>query len=204
MKNIIFDFGKVLIHYEPKKMIADFTDSADAIEEIAPVLFDRLYWDRLDLGTIEDDELLDSVCKRLPEKYHKIAREAYRRWFARCPLIDGMEELVCELKEKGYSLFLLSNISKELAVEYHEVPHLERLFSNFDGLVFSGAVGVVKPEPAIYLHLLSKYNIKAKETIFIDDSQKNLDGGAACGINPVFFDGNVSNLRSTLKKLSIL
>ena len=199
IKNIIFDFGQVLIRYDPKKMVRDVTNSETAVEAITPVLFDRLYWDRLDLGTIEDEELLSAVEKRLPEEYRPLARAAYHKWYARCPIIEGMEELIGELKEKGFALYLLSNISKELREEYKTIPHLARLFSRFDGLVFSGAVGMIKPHPEIYHHLLSTYGLNASESLFIDDSEKNLKGAERVGITPVLFEGTAEKLRLALQ-----
>ena len=56
IKNVVFDFGQVLVHFQPAYMVGKYvTDEADA-KLLKEVLFDRLYWDKLDAGTITDEE----------------------------------------------------------------------------------------------------------------------------------------------------
>ena len=70
LKNVVFDFGQVLVKFEPEYMCGVYVDNEDDLKLIANVLFDRLYWDRLDAGTIEDEEVISEAKKRLPEKLH--------------------------------------------------------------------------------------------------------------------------------------
>ena len=58
IKNVIFDFGNVLVKYDPVYIVSGFSDNQEDIQAVASVLFDRLYWDRLDEGTIEDSEVV--------------------------------------------------------------------------------------------------------------------------------------------------
>ena len=62
IKNIIFDFGQVLVKFDPEymteKYVTDFSDS----KLLQKTVFDRIYWDKLDLGTISDEELIKEVC----------------------------------------------------------------------------------------------------------------------------------------------
>ena len=68
IKNVVFDFGQVMVHFEPNYMVGKYvTDEQDA-KLLETVLFDRLYWDRLDAGTISDAEVIEECKKRLPER----------------------------------------------------------------------------------------------------------------------------------------
>ncbi|MBO5092626.1 MAG: HAD family phosphatase, partial [Clostridia bacterium] len=60
IKNVVFDFGQVLVYFQPSYMVGAYvSDEADKalIEE---VVFDRLYWDRLDSGDISDEEVVST------------------------------------------------------------------------------------------------------------------------------------------------
>jgi len=198
IRNYIFDLGQVLLRFVPREIVADFTDDPEAIKAITETMFDRLYWDRLDDGTISDEETKALACRRLPKEYHEIACLAFDRCFQTRPIIEGMPELLSDLKETGVGLYLLSNISCFFAEHYMETPHLAELLSPFDGLVFSGPLHMTKPSSEIFRYLLDQFDLKAEECLFIDDSQINLNGAARMGIHGYLFDGDVSKLRRTL------
>ncbi len=197
IRNYIFDFGNVLGRFCPEEMTgAIATDPADAAV-ICPVVFDRLYWDKLDCGGITDDEIKADVCARLPQKYHADACRIYDRWHTLMPPVPAMRELVAEIKAVGGRLYLLSNISIGFAEQYGEVDWIRELFSLFDGLVFSGSIGLAKPDPAIFEHLLKQYDLLAEECVFVDDSPKNIAACEAVGIRGILFDGDAAKLRAT-------
>ncbi len=198
IKNYIFDFGWVLARFDPDYMTSRYIkDKADCLLA-KEVIFDRLYWDRLDDGTITDNEVKEKIKSRLPKHLWENACKAYDNWLYNLPFIDGMVELVRELKQNDARLFILSNISKNFAENYKNVPALKELFSHFDGLVFSGPLSIVKPSAEIFEYLLSTYNLDRKETVFIDDSEKNVKGAESVGIKGILFDGDAQNLRKKL------
>ena len=198
IKNYIFDFGKVLVHFEPDYMTAACVKDPALAAQIAPVVFDRLYWDPLDWGGITDEALKDACHARLPEHLHALADEVYDTWQAHLPFIEGMPRLVRDIKAGGGKLYLLSNVSIGFAQKWHTVPQLAELFSLFDGLVFSGPLGIIKPSREIFQHLLDTYGLKGEETVFIDDNEKNIAGAKNAGIHAYLFDGDPDKLRSAL------
>ncbi len=201
IKNYIFDFGQVLVHFLPMQMTAAYivADPADC-KQVCDVIFDRLYWDKLDDGTITDEELKAAACARLPQRLQQVACRVYDGWVAQLPFIEGMPQLVGELKAAGGKLYLLSNISEGFTRQYKQVPRLVELFSLFDGLVFSGPLGITKPGKEIFNHLLSTYGLQAEECIFIDDAPRNIAGAEAVGIKGYLFDGDAQRLKNTLLK----
>ena len=151
IKNVVFDFGNVLVSFSPEYISEPFVNSPADKNLLAEVLFDRLYWDRLDEGTISDAETVSLAKKRLPERLHQAANDAYYNWVYRLPEIDGMFELVKTIKKKyGVKLFLLSNISEYFTRFKDNFPVL----SEMDGCVFSALIGKVKPSAEIFEYLL--------------------------------------------------
>ncbi len=198
IKNVIFDFGQVLVHFEPSYMVGVYvTDESDKrlLEE---VIFDRLYWDRLDMGTITDEETMERVKERLPERLWDVADKIYYNWINNIPEIDGMSELLSHLKSRyGVRLFLLSNISKFFAEHSGEIEILKKL----DGLVMSGPIGIVKPSYEIFDHICKKYDIDPSEAIFVDDRCDNIEGARAYGMQGYIFDGDSEKLKKYLDEL---
>lgn len=198
IKNVIFDFGNVLGRYMPEEMAAAIVSDPVAAATICPVLFDRLYWDKLDDNRITDDEVKEAVCARLPQEYHADACRIYDSWHTLMPPVPGMSQLVADIKAQGGRIYLLSNISVGFAEHYHEVAWIRDLFSLFDGLVFSGPIGMAKPHRDIFEYILNHYDLRAEECVFIDDTPKNITACEAVGIRGILFDGDANKVRQTL------
>lgn len=196
--NYIFDFGNVLARFDPKLLTAVYVENPEDIETVSTVVFDRLYWDRLDKGTIEDEEVKSEIKKRLPSHLGEVACKVYDNWINNLTPIDGMREIVKDIRKGGEKLYLLSSISKGFALGYKLVPWIRDLFSLFDGLVFSGPLGIVKPDREIFEYVLNKYSLKAEECMFIDDSPINTEGASALGIKTYLFDGDSTKLRKLI------
>lgn len=198
IQNYVFDFGNVLARFAPDELTAVCVADPAVCPLIREVVFDRLYWDALDAGTITDEEVKAGFCSRLPEEWNAIACDVYDRWVDLCTPVEGMPQLVKDIKEKGGKLYLLSNISIYFAENYHRNPWIKELLDLFDGLVFSGPIGMTKPNREIYEHLLEKYRLSAEECIFIDDALCNIQGAETMGFQAYLFDGDVEKLRKVL------
>lgn len=197
----IFDFGNVLARFDEMKMTKTYLPNQSDAEMVARVLFDRQYWDQLDCGAMTDETCLSAVRARLPEQFHQTAEDIYTHWYAHMPEISGMRELLHELKKKGIRLFLLSNISVGFEKGYSTVPSLATLLDCFEGRVFSGSIGMVKPQPQIYRYLLNRFQLQPEECIFIDDSERNVAGAETVGITGIVFRNDVEQLRQRLYAL---
>lgn len=92
-------------------------------------------------------------------------------------------EFARECKNNGHSLYILSNWdARSFELLKETFPHL---FDLFDGIVISGQVGLLKPDPAIYQHLLTTYNLDPKDCIFIDDQLTNVQTAQKLGIHGI-------------------
>ncbi len=198
IKNYIFDFGNVLARFDPYDLTAAHVKNENARQIISEIVFDRLYWDKLDNGSITDEEVKVGFCSRIPQELHEDACRVYDKWVVSMPPVGGMKDVVAELKARGHRLYLLSNISIGFANTYTDCPYIRDLFDLFDGLVFSGPIGLAKPNREIYEHLLNRFQLTAEECLFIDDNAGNIAAAKAVGIHGYLFDGDVDVLRKSL------
>ena len=148
IKNVVFDFGQVMVHFEPAYMVGKYVSDAEDARLLCDVVFDRLYWDKLDSGDISDAEVVDACKQRLPARLHGVAEKIYYNWIYNLPEIEGMRELVIYIKEKYHvNLFLLSNISQYFASHANEI----QILSLFDKCIFSAVCG----KGTVSMHLSS-------------------------------------------------
>ena len=198
IKNYIFDFGNVLANFYPYDLTAPYVKDDETCKIVSDVVFDRIYWNKLDDGTITDEEVKTAVCSRLPEELTDCACMVYDNWVKTMTPVTGMQELISDIKKTDKKLYLLSNISIGFADTYREVPWIKDILKNFDGLVFSGKVGLVKPDRNIFEYVLSKFSLKAEECLFIDDVKANVEAAEAAGIKGFLFKNNYKELEGVL------
>ena len=186
-KNIIFDYGNTIVEFEPMNIVRRFgvSDDADA-GLLCEKVFDRKYWDKMDSDEITQAEFISGVLSELPERLHYAARDICNNWITSLPFISGMDDLIRGLKAEGYRLYLLSNISRYFAENRDKIEILRE----FDGLVFSGAIGLTKPNKDIFEYILNKYTINVSDTLFIDDNKQNVEMAEEIGIKSLLFKGN--------------
>lgn len=198
IKNIVFDMGRVLLDYEALKVCYQYTEDETEIEIVDRELFKAEEWMLLDKGEISEEEALERINKRLPsERLCELARQCLEHWheYNLTPK-PGMEELVRELKEAGYRIYLCSNASLRLRVFQDQIPGNQY----FDGTIVSAEERLIKPDQAIYLRLFDKYALLPEECFFIDDLPDNIEGAKRCGMDGYCFaDGDVARLREYLK-----
>ena len=191
IRNVVFDFGQVMVRFEPSYMVGRYvTDKEDAML-LESIVFDRLYWDRLDRGTITDEEVMDACRERLPERLWSVAEEIYFNWIYNIPEIKGMRELVAHLRdERGMRVFLLSNICKYFASHENEIEVLRE----FERCIYSAVAGHVKPNRDMFEYLCDTCDISPEETVFVDDNAANIAGAESFGIKGYLFDGDAERL----------
>ena len=191
----VFDFGQVIGEFNNYDLTSHFVDNPEDAEIMKKVFFDREHWDLLDMGAITDDEVKVIFHRKLPERLHKAADNFYDNWIEVVPAVDGMEELIRELKANGAKLYILSNFSVQFAEHYGDSPIFGEILGLFDGLVFSGPIKTVKPDPKIFEYIINKYSLTPSECLFIDDNAANTAAGEKAGFVSYLFDGDTAALR---------
>ncbi len=201
IKHIVFDMGKVLLNYDGNKVCRHFIEDEAERKAVSTAVFDSQEWVLLDMGVMPEETALKKMQARLETDHAKeMAAQCLMHWHEHnlWP-IEGMEELVAELKEKGYGIYLCSNASLRLLECSHMIPGI----SSFDGVLFSAEVKCIKPQKEIYGHLFDRFNLKPEECFFIDDLLMNIEGARECGMDGYCFaDGDVKKLKEVLSRLA--
>ena len=159
-------------------------------------VYQSLEWARMDRGSMTEAEAAESMCRRLPARLHETVHALVDRWDRPILPIEGMEELIAELKEKGYGIYLLSNASYRQHEYWPRVPASRW----FDGTLISADVKLVKPQPEIYRLLCETFSLEPDECVFIDDAINNAEGAYLCGLHPIVFHNDVAELREKLRE----
>lgn len=198
MKNIVFDMGKVLVDYDSSKVCRHFIEDEEEQKKVETAVFVSPEWILMDMGVLSEEDALEKICRRLDTGHEKeMAKICLAHWHEYCMWEkEGMAELVRELKEAGFGIYLCSNASLRLLGCYRDViPGIEY----FDGVLFSAEVKCMKPQKEMYDHLFERFGLKPEECFFVDDLQLNIDGAKECGMDGYCFaDGDVQKLRSVL------
>ncbi|MBR2653091.1 MAG: HAD-IA family hydrolase, partial [Lachnospiraceae bacterium] len=167
IRNIIFDMGQVLIRFNTEVFLDRF--ASDYTTEERTLLLREVYrsaeWIMQDRGTHTPEQTVEIVCRNLPEKLHEAVYNLVCRWNEDIIPVEGMKELVEELKGKGYGIYLLSNAARDLPDYWERIPGHEY----FDNLCVSAFHGFIKPQPELYRCALQKFNVAPEECVFIDD-----------------------------------
>jgi len=199
IRNILFDMGNVLIYFDRNL----FMDRLGVSEEDKKLLMREVFlsveWVCMDRGSMVEADAVESCCKRLPQRLHDAAVKLIAMWDRPILPIPGMYELIEELKNRGYGIYLLSNAS----FRQHEYwPRIEAS-RFFDGTLISADEGVIKPQPEIYNLILERFGLKAEECFFIDDVPANIEGALRCGMFGAVFYDDVEYLRGNLRAAGV-
>ena len=184
IRNIIFDLGGVILDI-------DIPKAKDAFRELGITEIDKLFglghassiFKQQEVGKISDDDFIAELNKMSSETLDK--EKVFRAWNSL--LIAFPEERIRLLRKlkKDYRLFLFSNTNSI------HVKAFEKMFQDqfnesfsalFDKIYYSHVIGLRKPDAESFQFILKDSNLKAEETLFIDDAFNNIEGARAVGL----------------------
>jgi len=200
IKAIIFDFGGVLLNWDPRHLYKRFfPDQPKAIDKFLKEI-DFYNWNAQQDKGRRFSEGVALLSSEFPQHAHLI--QAYFDYWedSITGAIQGTVDILQILKQKGYSLYGLSNWSAET---FPRAQHKYPFFDWFDEIFLSGAVGMIKPDQAIFDLLLSKTGYSAHECLLIDDSQPNIDTAKNMGFKTIHFT-TPEQLRTNLQRMKLL
>lgn len=184
IKNLIFDFGNVLVNVDSHAVLKRyFKDDNEAEERFRAILTSPEFTEACDRGVVSFDELIKEAQTKNPHftDAFRFFRENYQNEIT--GEIEGMKGTLTGFKRRGFKLYGLSNWSSEI----YEVMRKYGIFNLLDGQVISCEEHVIKPEKKIYLRLCERYGLKPSECLFTDDKPKNVEGAKAAGMNAILF-----------------
>lgn len=110
--------------------------------------------------------------------------EMQRDFFAGDSLNEPLVAHIQRLRQAGYRTGLLSNFADDARRLWREVyPFIDY----FDGVVISCEVGLMKPEPQVYILAAESVGVQPEEALFIDDFIENIEGARRAGMQALHF-----------------
>ncbi len=185
VRNVIFDFGGVLVSWRPQEIIDSFYAEPHLREALRTHAFQHDDWLHMDRGTLDEASVVRRCAERMARPESEL-RAMFDHLRAALTPIEPTVALLRELRERaGLKLYGLSNMSASIFA-YLDGRH--DFFKLFDGIVVSATVKLLKPEPAIYEHLRDRFALDFAESVFIDDMPRNVESARLAGLPAIQFE----------------
>ena len=197
LQAVIFDYGEVLSGPPDPQAHRNLLAIAGVPEEA----FEKAYWahrldydaDILDGQTYWQTVARDTGASFTVKQIEQLMEQDAIMWMNLNP---AMIAWIPRIKEAGFRLGILSNMG--FGVLDYMRPRFPWL-AQFDYLTFSCDLGIVKPDPAIYLHTVKKLGVAPDQALFIDNLETNITGAQAVGLHAALFQ-NVEQLQKDLSQ----
>lgn len=183
-RNIVFDLGGVVFNYDPKDFLVDKFYHEPTERKIFEAVFGSEEWMMMDRGELSWREASDIFMQRGRELDIAFEMQSVlEEWTDMLTTRKATVTLLRLLKRKGFKLYYLSNMSREV---FHLLSGRD-FWPLFDGGIVSCNVGMAKPDIEMYRLLLQQYSLVPQETIFTDDYKENAETAYAAGITGIHF-----------------
>lgn len=182
MKAIVFDIGNVLIRWDPVPAFLPALGDRASVE----AFLERIDFDRRNLRA-DGGASFAELAAELSDPADAATLGLYLSNFAASLVetIEGSWQLMERLREKGFQIHAITNWSAETWPE--GVRAHPRLASSFGTVVVSGAVKMLKPDPAIFRLFCDRAGLRAEDCLFIDDKAENCAGAISIGMEAEHF-----------------
>jgi len=197
---VVFDFGGVLIEWDPRHLYRKiFGDNEAAMERFLTFVCSAT-WNWMQDAGRGFDEAVAELSARFPDQAPLIAAY-HQRWEEMVPhAFDDTVAVLESLKAAGVPLYGITNFPAE---KFELTRRRFPFFALFDGITVSAQVRLMKPDPAIFRHFLEGHGRTAGECVFIDDSPINVAAARRLGFHGVEFSG-AADLRRRLETWGLL
>ena len=200
IKNVVFDFGGVLLDWNPRYFDKSIFNDDQKMEYFLQNIATSTWNAQMDKGR-SFEECMKELAEQYPE--YKDPIMLYRKgWetMLKGPIESGMRVLDAVMNAQKFKVYGLTNWSAET---FPGTFNKYKFLQKFEGIVVSGEEQMIKPEKGIYLTLIERYNLVPEETFFMDDNIQNVETALSRGINAVQFTGTDKNLEQIAKILNI-
>jgi len=200
IKNVVFDFGGVLLDWNPRYLYRDIFKDDEKLEYFMKNVITPTWNAQMDRGRtfaecIKELSDLNPEFKDEIGLYHKCWHTMLKG-----EIESGMKVFNAVLESGRFKMYGLTNWSAEtFPATFNKYTFLQKL----EGIVVSGEEKMVKPEKGIYLTLLERYHLVPEETFFMDDNINNVEVALSRGIHSVQFTGTDENLEQIGKILEL-
>lgn len=183
IRNIIFDIGNVCVTFDPYAYFIEKFKDEEKTLKLCKLMFEHDAWLQYDQGIVYMEDLYEIYHKEFPQ-YNKEMDWMLAHWMELMKPIPTTFTLMKKLKEAGFHIYLLSNISEDSFVY---LKTTQDFFQYVDGMTLSYKEKVIKPDVKIYERLLHTYHLHAEECLFIDDIPDNIDVAKIIGMHGIVY-----------------
>ena len=183
LKNIIFDFGNVIMNYSPDEILNHYELSPADHDLLKKRIFESKEWNEIDAGKISEKEATEIFMDRVPDRLKRKVKQVMATWPENVDFYEPVFNYMEKLRQNGYKIYGLSNTGMQFA---NFVKNSE-MGNYFDGYVFSAQEKLMKPDRRIYEKLIARYMLKPEESLFIDDLKANTDAAKKLGMQAFTF-----------------
>jgi FMN phosphatase YigB (HAD superfamily) len=196
-KAIIFDLGKVLVHFDFKIGYRELEGlcpypAAEIPKRLAPT---GLVW-RFETGLIEPHEFVEELSQILDlhvdyDRFCRIWGSIFGQTLVPESLLEGLAA--------RYRLLMLSNTN---AIHFDTIRQNYPMIRHFHDLILSYEVKAMKPRPEIFQAAVARAGCRPEECFFTDDMAEFVEGAKRLGIDAVQFQ-SAEQLEGELKARGI-
>lgn len=191
--------GGVLIEYSIPNQLGLIAEQLKVDENRVRKAYD-LIRPKLDVAEISNQQFWSDMVRMSGSLANPKDTEHFwsDNYIADNPMIDGMLDLVEDLKAAGYRVGLLSNIDPE----HGEINGGRGIYEHFSPALLSYKIKARKPEKAAYEALWKGLSVEPEEMIFVDDLDLNVSAAELYGMTGIKFTGR-EQLESDLRRLGV-
>lgn len=202
-RTLVFDIGGVVVRWQPQTLLQEVLPALARDAERAQAMVGRIFqgfavdsdWADFDRGVVTPAELAQRIAARTGYPAHDLRTLIDAIPAHLVPMPDSLA-LLARLRAAGHRLTLLSNMPP---------PYIDHLlaqhacFDDFEAGVFSGRIGLIKPERAMFDHALQALALDLRQALFVDDNPANIDAAQALGWQALHFE-NAAQCEAALRR----
>lgn len=203
IRNIIFDMGGVILGLDRSKCVERFVEiGIKNADELLDEFHQKGLFLRIEDGSMNAEDFRQELSKIANRElsYEEI-EYAWLGFIVDVP--QYKLDYMSSLREKGYKVYLLSN-TNPYVMGWVRSNHLTEagkpLDAYMDCLFLSYEMKCVKPDPIIFQKMMESANMRAEESIFIDDSASNVATAKELGFHTIHLTTN-ADFRPELEKI---
>lgn len=197
LKNLVFDFGNVLVVCKPEVQMRECTSSEEEAMALHEAIQGDEVWQNTALGLANYKDAIDHLCEQHPEMADQIRTVLPKRSNA---MLIPVETEAClrKLQKAGYNLYYISNTND---IDYDTIMKNHPILHEFNGGLASHLAHLLKPDHRIFHLLLDRYDLKAEECLFVDDMEINTAAAAELGYQPLTLTTGAATLETALRTI---
>jgi len=198
LRAVLFDLGGVLVEFDGTRPLVEMTAGRLNLEDARKFWIHSPAVRRLETGRSSPAEFTEEAMKELGVRMDAQAfLEAFISWEK--GLLPGAPGLLDEVRPH----ILTACLSNNNVLHWDLLRDRFGMDRKFHRCFLSHEIGLIKPDPALFMHVLSVLGMEAEEALFLDDNPEHVQAAAGMGIVAMRVDGAVG-AREALKTVKVL